>query len=244
MVEIAQNLFTTRRGSLLIGAAAALVAGVILLVYLHAYRNSINGSASTVSVLVAKNLIPKGTPGDIIGSSDQFQVAELPKSQIQVGALTDPATLSGRIAVADIYPNQQLTANYFAYAAPGTLQTKISGADRAMDVSMDGEHGMVGQVGAGDHVDIYWGANRVGPNGSQPIIKLLMADVPILRAPLGGGSGIYTVKLISARQVSAMAFAADNGLLWFALRPASGAKTPILGATSLQTLLAGIKPVR
>jgi Flp pilus assembly protein CpaB len=243
VVEIAQNLFTTRRGSLLIGAAAALVAGVILLVYLHAYRNSLNSSASNVSVLVAKNLIPKGTPGDIVASSDQFQVAELPKNQLKPGALTDPAALSGRIAAYDIYPNQQLTANYFAYATPGSLQTKITGEDRAISVSMDSTHGMVGQIGAGDHIDIYVGVNRIGPSGSQPVIKLMMADVTVLRAPLSGGTGIYTLLAASSRQAAALAFAADNGRLWFVLRPASGAKTVNPGFVSLQTLLAGIKPV-
>jgi pilus assembly protein CpaB len=243
VVEIAQNLFTTRRGSLLVGAAAAIVAGVILLVYLHSYRNSVNSSATNVSVLVAKNLIPKGTPGDIIGSTDQFQVAEVPKGQLQAGALTDPASLAGRIAVTDIYPNQQLTASYFAYATPGTLQTKIAGADRAIAVSMDAEHGMVGQVAAGDHVDIYFGVNHAGPSGSQPVIKLLMTDMTVLRAPLSGGSGIYTMKA-NSKQAAALAYAADNGRLWFVLRPASGAKTPYPGVVvSLQTLMAGIKPV-
>jgi pilus assembly protein CpaB len=244
VVEIAQNLFTTRRGSLIVGAAAAIVAGVILLVYLHAYRNSLNSSASNVSVIVAKNLIPKGTPGDIVASSDQFQVAELPKNQLQAGALTDPAALAGRIAVADIYPNQQLTANYFAYATPGSLQTKITGEDRAISVSMDSTHGMIGQIGAGDHIDIYVGVTRIGPSGSQPVIKLMMADVTVLKAPLAGGSGIYTLLAATSKQAAALAFAADNGRLWFVLRPASGAKTVNPGFVSLQTLLAGIKPVR
>ena len=67
MVEIAQNLFTTRRGSLLMGATAAFLAGLVLIVYLHSYRNSVNSSSAAASVLVAKNLIQKGTPGDIIG---------------------------------------------------------------------------------------------------------------------------------------------------------------------------------
>jgi pilus assembly protein CpaB len=242
VVEIAQNLFTTRRGSLLIGAAAAVLAGIILLVYLHSYRNSVNSASSSVSVLVAKNLIQKGTPGNIIGTSDQFQVSSIPKSQIQVGALTDPAALSGRVAVTDIYPGQQLTASYFAYATPGTLQTRIAGADRAIAISIDNEHGMVGQIGAGDHIDIYVGLNRQGPSGSQPIVKLLMEDVTVLRAPLGGGTGIYTLRA-TGRQAAVLAYAADNGKLWFVLRPASGAKTVIPGFVSAQTLLLGLKPV-
>jgi len=243
VVEIAQNLFTTRRGSLLVGAAAAVLAGIILLAYLHQYRNSVNSASAPVSVLVAKNLIQKGTPGDIIGTSSQFQVASVPKGQLQVGALTDPAALSGRVAVTDIYPGQQLTAAYFAYAPPGTLQTKISGSDRAISVQIDAEHGMVGQIGAGDHIDIFVGVNRLGSGGTQPIIKLLMEDITVLRAPLGTGAGLYTLRA-TGRQAAVLAYASDNGKLWFVLRPASGAKTVIPGFISAQSLLLGLKPVR
>jgi Flp pilus assembly protein CpaB len=243
VVEIAQNMFTTRRGSLLVGAAAAVLAGIILLVYLHSYRNSVNSASAPVSVLVAKNLIQKGTPGDIIGTSSQFQVASVPKGQLQTGALSDPAALSGPDAVTDIYPGQQLTAAYFACAPPGTLQTKISGSDRAISVQIDAEHGMVGQIGAGDHIDIFVGVNRLGPSGSQPIIKLLMADGTVLRAPVGTGSGLDTLRA-TGRQAAVLAYASDNGKLWFVLRPASGAKTVNPGFVSAQSLLLGLKPVR
>lgn len=240
MVEIAQNLFTTRRGSLLVGAAAAVLAGLILFVYLHSYRNSLNSTAAPASVLVAKNLIQKGTPGDIIGTSDQFQVASVPKGQLQVGALTDPAALSGRVAATDIYPGQQLTETSFAYAAPGTLQTKITGTDRAIALSIDAEHGMIGQISAGDHVDIFMGFALQGAGGTQPVIKLLMADVLVLRAPLAG-NGVVTLRA-PMREAAQLAYAADNGHLWFVLRPASGAKTVNPGIVNAQTLL-NAKPV-
>jgi pilus assembly protein CpaB len=242
VVEIAQNLFTTRRGSLLVGAAAAVLAGIILLVYLHSYRNSVNSASSSVSVLVAKNLIQKGTPGNIIGTSDQFQVASIPKSQLQVGAFTDPAALAGRIAAADIYPGQQLTTAYFGYAVPGTLQTKLTGSDRAIALTVDAEHGMIGQIGTGDHVDIFIGFNLAGAGGNQPVIKLLMADVLVLRAPVSGGSGLITLR-VSVGKAAQLAYASDNGQLWFVLRPASGAKTLNPGIINAQTLLSA-KPVR
>jgi Flp pilus assembly protein CpaB len=242
VVEIAQNLFTTRRGSLLVGAAAAVLAGLILLVYLHSYRNSINSSSAPATVLVAKNLIQKGTPGNIIGTSDQFQVASVPKGQLQVGALTDPSALAGRVAIADIFPGQQLTANYFTYAPPGTLQTKLTGADRAIAISIDSEHGMLGQISAGDHVDIFIGFVLQGAGGAQPVIKLLMADVLVLKAPLAGGAGLITLRAPGNRAAQ-LAYAADNGTLWFVLRPASGAKTVNPGIINAQTLL-NAKPVR
>ena len=80
MVEIAQNLFSSRRRSLVMGGAAAALAAIVLGVYLHNYRNSVNGGAVTAPVLVAKNLIPKGTSGDTIASSSQYQVAQLPRA--------------------------------------------------------------------------------------------------------------------------------------------------------------------
>jgi Flp pilus assembly protein CpaB len=242
VVEIAQNLFATRRGSLFVGAAAAVLAGLILIVYLHSYRNSVNSGAAKVNVLVAKSLIQKGTPGNIIATSDQFQVAEVPKSQLLTGALTDPSALAGRIAVTDIYPNQQMTANYFAYAAPGTLQTSITGTDRAITISIDASHGMIGQIGAGDHVDIFMGFNLQGAGGNQPVIKLLMADVLVLKAPYSGGSGLITLRAPEYRAAQ-LAYAADNGRLWLVLRPASGAKTVNPGIVNAQTLL-NAKPVR
>jgi Flp pilus assembly protein CpaB len=243
VVEIAQNLFSTRRGSFFVGAAAAVLAGIVLLAYLYSYRNSLNSNAASTTVLVAKRLIPKGTPGDIVGSNDQYQVASVRKGDLLTGALTDPSALTGRIALKDIFPGQQLTAGAFAYATPGTLQTKISGTDRAIALSIDAEHGMIGQIASGDHIDIYVGINRLGPGGSTPVIKLLMQDMTVLRAPLAGSNGSYTLKA-SGRQAAVLAYAADNGTLWFVLRPASGAKTVNPGFVSAQTLLLGRKPVR
>jgi pilus assembly protein CpaB len=239
VVEIAQNLFTTRRRSVVAGGAAALLAAIVLVVYLHNYRNSVNSAAATAPVLVAKNLIPKGTPGDIVASTTQYQVAELPKSEFREGAITDPKALVGRVALTDIYPRQQLTAADFSVTAVDTIANHITGDQRAISVSMDATHGLAGQIASGNHIDIYVGLNRAG---GQPIIKLLMADVPVLLAPAGGG-GNFVLK-VSTRQAAVLAYAADNGKLWFVLRPPSGARTVVPGFVSLQTLVLGLKPVR
>ena len=239
MVDIANNLFSTRRGSILVGVGAAVIAGIVLFAYLHAYRNSVNSSAVPASVLVAKNLIQKGTPGDIIGSSGQYQVASVPKGQLQVGALVDPAALNGRVAVADIFPGQQLTAASFAYAAPGSLATKLAGTDRAINVTTDAMHGMIGQIGTGDRVDIFVGLNSEGAGG--PVIKLLLSNVLVLRAPIVGAS-MYTLR-VPETQAAQLAYAADNGKLWFVARPASGAKVQFPGFVTARTLLLGYKAV-
>jgi Flp pilus assembly protein CpaB len=242
MVEIAQNLFGTRRGSIYVGAAAAVIAGLVLVIYLQQYRKSVNSASAAAPVLVASQLIPKGTPGDLVGSNNQFQVGSVPKAQLAVGALTDPAALTGRIAVRDIYAGQQLTAADFLYSAPDALQNKITGTDRAINISIDAQHGMIGLIGPGDRIDIFVGLNKLGSQGGEPMIKLLLSNVLVLRAPLAGG-GMYTLR-VPQLQAAWLAYAADAGRLWFVLRPASGAKVQIPGYITARTLILGYKAVR
>jgi len=94
-VEFAENLLSSRRGTILVGAGAAVLAAILLVVYLNRYRASLKGSGEPVTVLVSKSLIQKGSPGNIIGSTHQFQVASIPKEQLKDGALTDPGALRG-----------------------------------------------------------------------------------------------------------------------------------------------------
>ena len=101
---------TQSRGwTLALGIAAAALAAILLIAYLVQYRSSVNDSTAPTPVLVAKNLIPKGTSGTVIAEKGMFQAASLPKDDLKVGAISDPAYLNGRVAVADIFPGQQIT---------------------------------------------------------------------------------------------------------------------------------------
>lgn len=238
-MELAQNLFSSRRSSLLIGVAAAVMAAVIVGVYLYHYRNTVNGGAAPATALVAKSLIQKGTPGDVVGTRDLFQVISLPKSELKTGAITDPAALSGRIALANIYPNQQLTAADFSAVPVDALVNNISGVERAISVPIESARGLNGQLGPGDHVDIFVGMDYAGAGGGKPIVKHVMKDILVLRAPV---NGIATLRATET-QAAALAWAADNGRLWFVLRPPSGAQTPKVPVITASTLLS-LKPVR
>jgi hypothetical protein len=108
-MQLVQKMMSSRRGTLALGGVAALLSALILVAYLNQYRSSVAADSEPVTVLVAKKLIEKGMPGDIVGLKGLFDSEEAPKSQVQDGAITDPATLRGRVAVEDIYPGQQLT---------------------------------------------------------------------------------------------------------------------------------------
>ena len=99
----------SRGWTLILGIAAAVLAAILLVAYLVQYRSSVNDSTAPTPVLVAKNLIPKGTSGTVIAEKQLFQAATLSKDDLKVGAISDPAYLNGRVAVADIFPGQQIT---------------------------------------------------------------------------------------------------------------------------------------
>src|SRR5918912_2060670 len=112
-MELVQKLTSTRAGTMTLAALAALLAGISILVYLNKYRHSVSAEGAPVTVLVAKRLIPKGTPGAAIAASGLFTTTTIRESQLRNGALSDPVSLHARAAAHDIYPGQQLTASDF-----------------------------------------------------------------------------------------------------------------------------------
>src|SRR6266852_8134068 len=129
-MELAHELFSARGGTLLLAGLAALLATIAVLVYLSNYRSSVKASGQPATVLVAKSLIAKGTPGTAVAANHQFQAQSIRESQLRDGALSDPASLTGKVAAIDIYPGQQLTAAEFI-ATPATIASQLVGDARA-----------------------------------------------------------------------------------------------------------------
>ena len=97
--SLTSKVTQSRGWTLALGIAAAALAAILLIAYLVQYRSSVNDSTAPTPVLVAKNLIPKGTSGTVIAEKELFQAATLAKDDLKVGAISDPAYLNGRVAV-------------------------------------------------------------------------------------------------------------------------------------------------
>ncbi len=59
---------SSRSWAIAIGAAAVVLAAILLIVYLDRYRARVGGENAPTPVLVAKQLIPAGTPGTLVAS--------------------------------------------------------------------------------------------------------------------------------------------------------------------------------
>jgi Flp pilus assembly protein CpaB len=233
------NTFTTRvsgkmssRGwAIALGIGAVVLAAILLVVYLDRYRARVGGENAPTPVLVAKQLIPRGTSGSLIASQSMYAPTTLPRKEVEVGAVSDPQYLVGRAAAADILPGQQFTAVDFAATDTASVDSQITGTQRGLAISLDSVHGVASQVQSGDSVDIYIGVAGV-VKLFRPNVKVLA--VPTTPGPVGGGNLILRV---DTKDVANFAYAADNSQLWFVIRPVSGVKPTKKATANAATVL-------
>jgi Flp pilus assembly protein CpaB len=222
---------TSRGWAIALGIGAIVLAAVLLVVYLDRYRARVGGENAPTPVLVAKQLIPAGTPGNIVAGSQMYAATEFARKDIEIGAVADPQYLVGRAAAVDIYPGQQFTAADFAASDTASVDSQITGTQRAISVAIDNVHGSLSQLQTGDFVDVYTAVAGV-VKLFRPNVKVLA--VPSAAGPSGGGN---LVLRIETKDAADFAYAADNTQLWFVLRPVVAAKKTAPDTASSSTIL-------
>jgi Flp pilus assembly protein CpaB len=226
------RIFSTRSGALAVAALLAVLSAGAVLVYATKYRSGVQSSSGDVKVLVATRTIPQFTPGSQVKDGRMYRVQEVSKSAMADGAIANPNTLNGLVARNDVYPGEQLTTNQFQRSSTTSVAVKLKADQRAIAFPVDPASGMIGEVQAGDHVDVVasFDVMPVGPDGlpitgAQPIAvtKTLVNDALVLQAPqvpvAGSVSGNAKLTLaINVDDVSHVVFAQEKGEVWFVLR--------------------------
>lgn len=248
-MQLVQKMLSTRGGTVALGGIAALMAAFVLVLYLNQYRDSVTAESEPVTVLVAKKLIEKGMPGDIVGVRRLFDSEEAPRSHVRDGAITDPSTLRGRVAVEDIYPGQQLTVADFSLTTTGAVGAKLSGRQRAIALPLDSARGLIGNAEPGDRVDVFASLQSQGSR-EVPIVKIVAQNSLVLDAPAETVAGVTAnqtanvILRVTRDEAISMAYAVDNGKVWVILRPRAGAPATTPGAVTRRSLLADIGPTK
>jgi Flp pilus assembly protein CpaB len=242
----------TRWGMTLVAGLAAALAGVLVLVYVERYRTSVKAEGAPVTVLVARQTIPKGTAGAVIATQGFYTATTIRQSQLENGAISDAGNLRNKVALHDIFPGAQLTASDFASGTPSVAST-LTDRQRAISLPFDSAHANLVDLQVGDRVDIYAGfnviplaANGTPISGAQPraVIRMIMPNIGVLDISKKSAGGSANVGLrVTDAQAANLAFASDNGKLWLAIRPATGAKASPPNIVTLETLLLGVPPV-
>jgi Flp pilus assembly protein CpaB len=252
-MQTTRKLLSTREGTLAFAAVAAVLAIGVLLVFMRGYKNSLDQQSEPVTVLVAKDQLPKGSSGDLIAGKGLFQATGFKREQVKTGAITDPSSLRGLVTSQNIVPGQQLTTADFTKPNDPVL-SKLGEDQRAVSVPFDAAHGLIGQVQPGDHVDVFAGF-QVQPEGAsrpRPVLRELLQDVEVLKAPpvsdaktegLNQNQVENVVLRVSAKAAVELAFASDNGKLWIVLRPQAGATQNEPSLTNLDRMVLGLDPI-
>jgi pilus assembly protein CpaB len=236
----------TRKGAITVALVSAALAGIILFAFASRYRDSVQNGNAEQTALVADRLIPKGTSGDLVVSGGLFRQSQVRDKDLAAGAVADGAALAGKVATRDIYPGQQITAADFA-AGADPIRGQLRGNQRAISISLDASHGLIGQVRTGDRVDVLAGFNATSGTTGQgrPQLRTLMEDVLVLSAPGGvdangkpTNSSNLTLR-VGASDAAKIAFASDNGKIWIVLRPPTGGTNPTPSPVTLDALLSG-----
>jgi Flp pilus assembly protein CpaB len=238
---VSTKFLATRRGTVVLGIAAAGLAAIVLLAYLNQYRDSVKAGGAPVPVLVARKVIEVGTPGDSIRSGGHVGIAQTSEDYVKAGALTDPKALQGMVAISEVSPGQQLTIADFQSVGVSGVGAQLKRGQRAVAVPIDTHRGLIGRLQAGDRVDIY--ASVTSTTG--PVIKLMLQDIYVIEPPaasgggIGGGGGESNVLLrVNSEQAAKLAWVTEHGKNWFVLRPRLGAKKVPPAITGNRNVLA------
>lgn len=247
---------SSKGGSVAAAVVTAVLAGLVIVVFLNQYKDNVNSDSVPTPVLVADKQIPLGASGDSIGENEGFKSTEVPKNQLKKGAITDAALLKGKVATTDILPGQQLTAADFKPAGSGVI-TKLDSEQRAVTLPLDKAHGMIGQLRVGDNVDVLAGfLVESGGGRPRPVMRTVAQNVLVLSVPpnatgtaVNGSSRPQEIGLrVSNVSASKVAFAAEFGKVWLALRPANGQDVSKRSLVTIESLLfsqlSGTTPLR
>jgi Flp pilus assembly protein CpaB len=223
---------SSRGWAIALGLGAIVLATILLIVYLDRYRARVGGANAPTPVLVAKQTIPAGTPGTIVTGSSMYAATTLPKKEVERDAVADPQFFVGRAAAAEILPGQQITAADFAASPTTSVDSQITGTQRALSVAIDTVHGSIAQLQAGDSIDLYIGLGG-GQGGSM--YRLFRPNVKVLAVP--GPEGGAIVFRVESRDAADFAYAADNTQMYFVIRPAAGAKQTVRDTATAASVL-------
>jgi Flp pilus assembly protein CpaB len=208
------QIFSSRGGSLLVALVAALIAGLLIYLFVSHYNKKTVTAPPTATVFVARKYIPAGTPETEIISGDLIKSEVLPSTQVIAGAVSDPSVLTGEVASASIAAGQQITLSDFSHTNV-TISSYLTGDYRAVAIAIDPPHGLTSYIGEGSYIDVI----TTGKGGSVELFE----NIPVL-ANTGGD----VVLKLTQKQVLELTNAEEENLtIWFELRPLTGAKDSV-----------------
>ena len=243
-IRLASIPMSRRTVALIAAVVLAAVATVALVSFVQGERDKARGSGEAVEVFVAKDTIPAGKSADAAISEGLIDKTTIPTSALVVGAVGQLSEISGKVAAATVFPNEQIVAGQFVTPA----QVRRSGLEipnnqEAISLEVGIVPGVSDFINPGDRISIL--AQMTVQRGGQSEARLtyLLQNVEVLQVGTrafteegeetvarSAKSVIMTVAL-RARDAEKLAFAIFNGQLYLTLLPEGASPTSTPGRT-------------
>jgi len=164
-----------RRTVLLIAALVVAALGTALVfLYVNNLESEANDGAKLVKVLEASQQVAAGTTAGDASAAGAFELVEIPQSAVADGALSDITVISEQVALAPVFPGQQILTQMFGtQVATGGLG--VPKDQLAISVQLGDPNRVAGFVLPGSKVAVF--STIDAGDGSETRILLTSADV-------------------------------------------------------------------
>jgi len=178
---------TYRVKNISIAVALALVAALLTSFYVTNYQRNVRKDETNVPVWVAVRDIPAGTSGAALESKGLLEKSDIVRRSVVPGAISNPNQVAELVSTQPIYAGEQVSTRRFASPSQQGIRSQLTGVQRAISIPGDEHQLLAGTLKSGDKVDLV--ATFTVPEGSQSTVtRIVLRDVPVLRAPQGGGT--------------------------------------------------------
>jgi Flp pilus assembly protein CpaB len=175
-----------------IAVALAALAAILTSVYVVNYKRHVQSGEGKVTVLVAARDIPAGTSGADVVDQKMLKEQTVPRKAVVAGAISSPDQLAQYVATQDVFEGEQVSTRRFSPPTEQGIRAQIKGTQRAYELAGDSNQLLAGTLKDGDHVDVVgnWSVKSQGSNGGdRTITRVVLRNILVLRAPLGGSGG-------------------------------------------------------
>lgn len=230
---------TYRIRNIMIAVGLAIVAMLLVVLYVTNYKRSIQNGAAQVPVFVAAHDIAADTAGaDIVARHDLRQVT-IPKRNVVPGAISSVDQIRSLVLSTPIYAGEQVTVRPFSDVAAQGIRAHLRGTMRAVEVAGDPNQLLASTLKAGDRVDVV--ANlRTDPNSNTYADTIAVRNLLVLQSPsesatakATGSNSTSVILQISDSQVQQLWYAIKNSDWTLELRPVIN---PVDGANRVATI--------
>jgi pilus assembly protein CpaB len=228
-----------RRTVLLVAAILVAAVGTVLVsLYVQGVNTKARAREAPQRVLIAKRIIAAGTSGATAVQDGSLERTTVPKSALAPGALSDITPVADQVALAPIYPGEQILAEKFGKQGDSSALMIPTAGTMAVSVSLSGPARVNGFIVPGSDVTVFLtaaGTTRVLLPHAQVIALGTRTLVPSSGQPTTQAQSDVVTFGVTAADAQKLIYAQTAGTLYLTLLT-KDSKTPTLPGTSGATV--------